>query len=218
MIMLCRLCSSRVVFFTEWQSRQYFRCSECSLIQLHRNQCPSQEEELGEYELHENDQYDKGYRKFLSPVTDAILTRLQQKQEQEPLILDFGSGPGPTISVVLQEHGWKVNNYDPFFFPNTETLEKTYDVIACTEVVEHFYEPKTSWEQLFSLVKPRGVIFVMTQSSDNHCTEASFQKWRYIREKSHVAFYHSHTMDWLANTYGLGLSKLEPRVFAFSRK
>ena len=132
-----------------------------------------------------------------------------------PMILDFGSGPGPTISVVLEEQGWIVHNYDPFFCPDTAVLQRKYDLISSTEVVEHFYEPSKSWHQLFSLAKSQ--VVVMTQTSNRYSTVEEFKNWRYIREKSHVAFYHSLTMEWIAAEYGFQVERKAPNVFWFSR-
>ena len=215
-MVLCRLCNSKVIPFTIYKGREYHRCPKCYLIQLLRSQCPSLEEEQREYQLHINDPYDERYRRYLQPVTNSMLEWLQKKKIQQPRILDFGSGPGPTISVVLEEQGWSVTNYDPFFSPDTSALLQRYDVISCTEVVEHFYEPKTSWEQLLALRNEQGSIIVMTQCSDSYSREETFHKWRYIREKSHVVFYHSQTMHWIAKHYGLQLSVLTPSVFVFS--
>jgi len=166
--------------------------------------------------LHRNDPHDQGYRRFLSPVTNAMLEWLDTEQRQNPQILDFGAGSGPTISVVLEEQGWKVHNYDPFFFPDRSALARRYDLISCTEVVEHFYEPQRAWELLMSLRTDHGQVVVMTQCSDAHFTAVDFQAWRYIQEKSHVAFYHSKTMFWIAKHYGLQVSRLSPSVFWFS--
>ena len=215
-IILCRLCTTSVLPFCSYQGREYHRCTECGLIQLKQAQCPSPKQELEEYQLHRNDPFDKGYRKFLSKVTNPMLEWLSHSSSNATTILDFGSGPGPTIAVVLAEQGWPVTNYDPFFAPKQDVLLERYDLISCTEVVEHFHDPKTSWEILLSLRKPQGHLVVMTQPSDRYYSESTFREWRYIREKSHIAFYHSQTMVWIANTYGLQLSILSPSVFWFS--
>ena len=214
----CRLCGHNVAFFASFQKRNYHRCPHCHLIQLARNQCPSREEEFDEYQLHQNDPMDAGYRRFLQKVTEPMLDWLKTKKKEEIIALDFGCGPGPTISVVLGEQGWNTQNYDPFFVPNKAVLLKRYDLISCTEVVEHFHEPKESWAQLFSLCKKEGSqLVVMTQTSDKHHTKQNFQQWRYIREKSHVAFYHSFTMKWIADKFNMKLSILSPSVFWFSK-
>ena len=213
---LCRLCDSVTESFFEHKHRNYERCTHCFLIQLRRSQCPSIEEETAEYMLHTNDPYDPGYRRFLGGVTDAMMQWLKVDQRSSPNILDFGCGSGPAISVVLGEKGWNVHNYDPLYSPDRKQIEQKYDLISCTEVVEHFYEPKESWDLLFSLLKNDGCLVVMTSSSDNHCTRDAFGRWRYVREKSHVAFFHSKTMQWLARHYERRLSILSSNIFWFS--
>ena len=213
---LCRLCSSAVHSFFEQQHRIYERCTECQLIQLHRSHCPSFEEEKAEYMLHNNDPYDLRYRRFLEGVTQPMQDWLNEENREDINILDFGSGSGPTISVVLGEQGWNVHNYDPVYNPDERLLRKEYDLISSTEVVEHFYEPKRSWTLLFSLLKKTGCAIVMTQSSDRYATTDTFAHWRYIRERSHVAFYHTETMYWLSKEYGLQLSVVSDNIFWFS--
>ena len=214
----CRLCSSLALSFFEHNHRNYERCTHCSLIQLRRSQCPKLEEEKSEYMLHNNDPYDPRYRRFLRGVTQAMIQWLLEEQRVSPNILDFGSGSGPAISVVLGEQGWNVHNYDPLYSPDKKHIQRKYDLISSTEVVEHFYEPKISWELLFSLLKEDGCLVVMTQSSDRYCTSESFGRWRYIREKSHVALYHTKTMQWLAQHYDMQLSILSPNIFWFAKE
>ena len=213
----CLLCASSVVWFCTHQQRTYYRCSTCFLLQLDVRQHPSAQQELEEYRLHENDPQDSGYRRFLHKVTHPMMTWLATEASPDATILDFGSGPGPTISVVLEERGWTVVNYDPFFAPDAHVLTNRYDLISCTEVVEHFQNPRQSWAQLFALRKEQGQVIVMTQPSDQHSTEERFKRWRYIRETSHVVFYHTRTMAWIATAHGLELSVLSPSVFWFSK-
>ena len=187
------------------------------MIQLLEEYCPSKEAELAEYLLHNNSPNDSGYRQFLAPVTDEALSFLKRANFTEPRILDYGSGPGPTISAVLQEKGWSVVNYDPFFSPDTSQLTTPFQLITTTEVVEHFHYPASSWEHILSLLAEDGLLLVMTQIYDEQSKPEDFQKWHYIREQSHVAFYHSATLAWIAKKYELSLSVLSPRLFAFSR-
>ena len=214
----CRVCSSVTVPFFEQNNRNYERCTHCFLIQLRRMECPRLDDEKAEYMLHNNDPYDPRYRRFLQGVTQAMIQWLRREKRASPNILDFGSGTGPTISVVLGEEGWKVDNYDPLFSPDRRLLEKKYDVISSTEVVEHFYDPRASWALLFSLLKKDGCLVVMTQASDRYSTSETFARWRYIRERSHVAFYHTKTMEWLAQNHGMHLSVVSPNIFWFSKE
>ena len=153
----CSLCLSPTEYFTTWQTRTYFRCSTCSLIQLDSADHPSIGEEKSEYMMHNNDPEDQGYRKFLSRVTTPVLKWLEQTHLLTAQLLDFGCGPGPPISVVLAEEGWPWKNYDPMFFPTAALLETRYDLFVCTEFVERFFPPRVTWGGLIALRKAQVV-------------------------------------------------------------
>ena len=211
----CSLCLSPTEYFTNWQTRTYFRCSTCSLIQLDSADHPSIGEEKSEYMMHNNDPEDQGYRKFLSRVTTPVLKWLKKNHLSTAELLDFGCGPGPTISVVLAEEGWTMENYDPMFFPNAALLENQYDLVVCTEAVEHFFTPRVTWRVLIGLLKKKGRLVVMTHVSDKKSEPVDFVHWHYIREQSHVSLYHTDTMRWIAKEYGLSLSVTDRNVFCF---
>lgn len=211
----CSLCLSPTEFFTTWKTRTYFRCSTCSLIQLSSEDHPSSSEEESEYLMHNNDPEDQGYRRFLSRVTKPVLKWLEQTHSFSAELLDFGCGPEPTISVMLAEEGWTMENYDPIFFPNAALLENRYDLVVCTEVVEHFFTPRVTWGVLIGLLKEKGRLVVMTHVSDKKSVPTEFVHWHYIREQSHVSFYHTDTMRWIAKGYGLSLDVIDRNVFCF---
>lgn len=56
-------------------------------------------------------------------------------------ILDFGCGAGPVLKRPLEEGGFRVHLYDPFFYPDREVLDEEYDFIIASEVLEHLYNP-----------------------------------------------------------------------------
>ena len=217
----CRLCGyAKASSFAKWKSNEYERCPTCKLIQLNVDQLPNEESELQEYRLHNNDPIDKGYRRFLSKVTIPTLHWLTQQKEKgrEIRILDFGSGPIPAMANILAEQGWQVDNYDPFFAPDQMLLTQQYDLIICTEVVEHFHDPTESWNVMLSCLKPSGKLIVMTSACDQKSHEEAFVSWSYIRETSHVAFYHGQTMEWIATHNQMKLSRLHDHVFWFEKQ
>ena len=72
---------------------------------------PTAQDEISRYEIHNNDVEDKGYQKFVLPITKAILHNYKPNHTG----LDFGAGTGPVISKVLQDHHYNIKLYDPFF-------------------------------------------------------------------------------------------------------
>ncbi len=205
----CPLCTADAVrAYVSAGGRDYLICEHCALVWLEPAQRPDRDEERAEYLLHENDPSDAGYRRHLAKLTGRMLPHLSPGERG----LDFGCGPGPAISVMLGEEGLNVANYDPFFADDRAALLRRYDFVCSTEVVEHFHNPRTSFDQLARLVKPGGVLGLMTRL---RTTDIDFAEWFYIRERSHVAFYAPETMQWIARQYGWMLDIHLPDVVIF---
>src|SRR5690606_34013364 len=123
----------------------------------------SKEDEKQKYDQHHNDPNDSGYRNFLQPAVDVVL----ENASGGSYGLDFGSGPGPTVSVMLEEAGMKVENFDPFYAPDHNLLTQKYDFITCTEVAEHLFDPMKEFQLLLSMLKPQGFLVIMTLFFDD---------------------------------------------------
>ncbi|HFC05321.1 MAG TPA: class I SAM-dependent methyltransferase, partial [Rhizobiales bacterium] len=172
----CRLCGSKATeTFAEANKRHYLRCETCLLVFVIQDELPDLEVERAEYGLHHNDPADQGYRTHLSKLTRPLVTGIPVPAHG----LDFGCGPGPTISVMLAEQGFDMADYDPAFFPDEALLQKQYDFVSCTEVVEHFYNPGRDFELLARLLKPGGRFGIMTQLLSD---DIDFEHWYYARE------------------------------------
>ena len=113
--------------------RDFYRCRRCSLVFVPERFFVSREEEKERYLQHNNEIYDKGYRRFLSKLYDELKPHLKPNSSG----LDFGAGPGPALVHMMKEDGHDIRMYDPYFSPSTEPLEETYDFITCTETLEH---------------------------------------------------------------------------------
>jgi len=153
------------------------------------------DEERAVYQLHNNDPDDAGYRRFLSKLAAPMIARLPEGAAG----LDFGCGPGPALAKIFEEAGFSVALYDLYFYPESSMLEQRYDFITCTEVVEHLFEPAKVFAQFDRLLKPGGLLGVMTcfQTDDDR-----FDNWHYRRDPTHVVFYREATFEWLADRYG----------------
>lgn len=188
--------------------RRYNRCRQCDLTFLDPSQRPSAVAERAEYDLHQNQPHDPRYRRHLAKLTEPLLRNVPPGAEG----LDFGSGPGPTIAVMLGEQGFRVWNYDPFFAPDRAVLERRYDFITCTETAEHFHEPAREFSLFQNLLRPGGQLGIMTTM----LTEGiDFQSWWYRREISHVSFYSPKTFDWIGRRHGWSTTIHPPDVVIF---
>ena len=195
----CPLCDSvKTVHHYDDKRREYWRCSRCQLIFVPAQFQLDAREERKIYDLHQNDPTDTGYRNFLKRLMSPLQNALAETGIQPPAKgLDFGSGPGPTLSLMLQEAGYDMAIYDQYYAPHPHVLAQHYDFITATEVWEHLRQPKQVLEQLFSILKPKGIIGVMSKRTP----QTPFGNWHYIKDPTHISFFADKTFAHIAKQY-----------------
>ena len=129
--------------------------------------------------------------------------------------LDFGSGPGPTLSVMFQEAGHSMKLYDYFYARDLSVFKHHYDFITATEVLEHLHTPKKELLRLWEHLKPGGQLGLMTKLTP---TSGKFSDWHYIKDPTHVCFYSHGTFKWLAAQWNSPVSFLDYDVMIFKKK
>lgn len=191
MMQTCPLCGSTdSVPYHRDVRRDYLACRQCALVFVpsHQRLAPAQEKAV--YDRHENSPDDPGYRRFLSRLFDPLRARLLPGARG----LDFGAGPGPTLSVMFEEAGHPMAIYDPFYAPDRAVLETTYDFITATEVVEHLFTPGRELERLAGRLAPGGWLGLMTKRVRS---SEAFSGWHYILDPTHVCFFSETSFAWL---------------------
>jgi SAM-dependent methyltransferase len=183
--MICPLCtSSSQDLYHRDKTRSYFKCSTCELVFVPRDELISPDQEKARYESHENSEDDSGYREYLGKIAASIIPHLEEKDAG----LDFGSGKTKLLAELLKPH--HVESYDIFFHPANDLLEKTYQFIIMSEVIEHLREPHIVLEKLKSLLTPAGKLFIKTKFYPD---QQKFADWFYKRDITHVQFFNEHS-------------------------
>lgn len=196
-MMLCPLCLYDASVLCDERpdprhiKRRYWRCPACDLVFLDPSQRMSRAEEKARYDEHQNDPNDQRYVDFLNRLAIPLAKTLWPGS----VGLDFGCGPGPTLSLILNGMGFFTENYDPFYAPQRALLEKQYDFVASSETIEHFHRPKDEFLLLDRLLKPGGRLGVMTEILT---AGQDFSSWWYPRDPTHVSFYTHKTFAWVA--------------------
>ncbi len=195
--MPCPVCrSSQTAFYLNRDTTDYYRCHDCLAIFTDPAALLAKEEEHARYLLHDNDADDPGYRRFLERLALPVDARLAAASEG----LDYGCGPTPLLAEILKEKGHTMQVYDPYFFPDPAPLSRRYDFITCSEAAEHFYKPAEEFERLVSLLRPGGILGIMTSLWDE---TIDFATWYYPKDPTHVVFYHRQSFRTLARILGL---------------
>lgn len=211
MLELCPLCcSSNTVHYTHDKRRSYLQCKDCELVFVPRNELLSLEQEKAIYDTHQNAIDDEGYQRFLNRAAKPLLEELTSPSEG----LDFGCGPGPALAYMISQHQHNVTLYDIFYYPETSVLNTQYDFVTCTEVIEHVSKPQQVWQQLYDLVKPGGLLVIMTKLVID---KERFTHWHYKNDMTHINFFSQMTFNKLAEQFDMSLKYVAQDVMLFKK-
>ncbi len=188
----CPLCRhSAAQLYHRDKFRDYYQCANCALVFVPATFHLSSDAEKAYYDLHENSLEDAGYQRFLNRCAVPLIERLGPAS----FGLDFGCGPAPLLARLLQQAGHEVSTYDLYYRADAAALEKSYDFIVSTEVVEHLSSPDRVLAMLWRLLNPGGMLALMTKLV---ASPERFANWHYIRDPTHIVFFSRQTFCWLA--------------------
>ena len=210
----CPLCGDELTLFATvpdgpkraGRTLDFLDCPTCRLVVRDPAAWPSPEAEADYYRLHENRADDAGYRRFLDPAFAHLVPLLAA----DVRALDFGCGPDSALIAMAAERGVEMAGWDPQFRPDARVLEEeAFDVITCTETVEHLHRPGAVFDQIERLLRPGGRLIVQTGFVPKR---AAFDAWHYRRDPTHVILFRAETFHWLAAARGWQVVAIEPPV------
>jgi 2-polyprenyl-3-methyl-5-hydroxy-6-metoxy-1,4-benzoquinol methylase len=209
----CPLCNNKDIksFFAD-KNRIFQRCTDCELVFVPERYWLNSQDEKKIYDLHENDPLDQGYRAFLSRLSKPLFSKLNSEQKG----LDFGCGPGPTLSSLFEQQGLQpMDIYDPYYHSDPSVFKKKYDFICATEVVEHLRNPNEDFSTLFNILRRGGWLGIMTKMVIN---EKAFRQWNYIRDMTHICFYSRNTFKYIAQRFHAELDFVSNDVILLKKR
>lgn len=199
----CPLCGNTVFPDGRAWGRGIRRCGICDLRSVAPDHWLSPAQEVARYQLHRNRLDDAGYVRFLMPVIDCL-----KRHGVEGRVLDYGCGPEPVLTELLKGAGFDASGCDPNFAGGAggsgggALPVQGFDAVVSTEVFEHFRAPASEMDRLVSLLRPGGLLVVMTAL----VTEATrMESWHYANDATHIVFYTEATFRYLADRWGFRL-------------
>ena len=205
----CPLCKSKhVQIFHHDRKRLFHHCIVCHLVFVDPTNLPCKEQELNEYKLHQNSSDDAGYLTFLDRARQPVIEFVGKGKRG----LDFGSGPEPVLANWLENDGFVMQAFDPFFAPSTIVGE--YDFIVCTEAIEHFHQPSIEWQTWMQHLCSDGYLIIMTK---RWLSKARFNTWHYKNDPTHVVFFHEKTFRFLAQEFNFSVLFVADDVVVMQR-
>ena len=205
-IITCPLCQSKNHSLIHKDShREYLSCSDCRFVFVPKSFHLSETDEKLRYDTHNNDPSDNRYRQFLAQLVEPLLQKIPEKS----FGLDFGSGPGPTLSLMLEEKGHHVELYDKFYASKDCIFNKRFDFITATEVIEHLRDPMLEFKRLASCLRVGGYLALMTHLLTQ---EIDFRAWYYKNDPSHIGFFNKQSLIYIAKELNFEVDIYSERV------
>ena len=171
---------------------------------------PSTLESKRRYDTHNNRPEDEGYQAFFAGLVEALKSRRLPPAK----VLDYGTGQGSALPPLLEALGYEVALYDPIYEPNSIVLNQKYDIVTCTETMEHFAKPGQEFEKLVKMLPSQGFLAMMslwlTKNQD-------FETWWYKNDLTHISFYTEETLAWIASRWNMHLEVLSGRLAMFQK-
>jgi SAM-dependent methyltransferase len=191
---LCPLCGQSVsVSFKGIDNLHINRCDNCYLFFKNADIFISPDEEKHRYSHHNNTPEEPGYIKFLRQAIDPALSYLKKSWKG----LDFGCGPNPVLAGIVTNEGYTCKWFDPYFFPVMPSGQ--FNFVFATECFEHFFDPLKEIQTITDKLNPEGILTIMTLRW-NEAT--NMKQWWYLRDPTHVVFYHSKTIEYICSQFG----------------
>jgi hypothetical protein len=180
--------------------KTWHRCTRCDYIFLDEALHLTAEDEYKVYQNHQNSITDARYVAYFRRFIDAAIISCMSVSGAKGL--DYGSGPSPVLATILaRDYGIPMDIYDLYYAPEKIYLNRQYDLITSTEVVEHLADPLACFRLFKSLLNHNGLISIMTLLHPPEDDE--FLKWWYIRDPSHRSFYTRSTFEHIGAIVGL---------------
>ena len=179
---------------------EFFRCSRCGF--LFTNFCDAWTPDDFRNLIY-NDDYMKVDFEYaeIRPLRMAQVISDWFRGAEGAAILDYGSGTG-WFARSMRQLGFKtVCEYDPFSAP--ERPQGRFDIITCFEVIEHSPDPRGTFADLLSLLKPDGCI-LLSQTLQPDDILAIRGSWWYLGPRNgHVSTFTEEALELLGRESGL---------------
>jgi 2-polyprenyl-3-methyl-5-hydroxy-6-metoxy-1,4-benzoquinol methylase len=184
----CRACGSPDSrFLFEIQQRRVHRCEECTHVYLDVVHSSDSIRHLyAHYGSSGQSQYFAGIDEQVKRNLDGYLARckvLLRGRVEQPRLLDVGCGNGvllsraracgfqitgteisaPLAAQASQRLGCTVHRQ---FLTELAFPDASFDVVTMYDLIEHLQDPRSDLEQVFRIVKPGGVFFILTPNDE----------------------------------------------------
>ena len=213
----CKLCAaSNFEEYLEHRGFKYFRCINCSLIQL--LPMPNNEELKEAYSQQYYNEEKSFVKKFywsLHESYEKLLTIERRIGKIRNLkLFDIGAGKGHFLDIAkefeAETYGSEISDYGKQeinkkghnFVENISEYKNFFDIITLWDVAEHLNEPLKEYQNYFDVLKTNGHIFIATSWVDDLVDNLMFGYTMWSDPPYHTLLYNKSTLQKFLNNAG----------------
>lgn len=208
------------------KSIPYYSCSHCG----HIFSTKVLEKPYEDYQHVEK--YEK-WREYLHNVFSRRVKDIQQFV-QTGTALDVGCSLGFFLHA-LQKHGFNAQGLEPSadavklckkqglrvykgYLGDPLPMSGKYDVVILNHVMEHLKDPRKGCKDIFTYLKPGGIVFVESPNIASIEGALGGKKWRYLYPEEHYSQFSPSSLSYLLTDTGFQLlsCKTYAALFDFS--
>lgn len=164
---------------------------------------------------------------YIGPIKEiAVSSYRWLKSSQKGKLLDIGCGNGKFL-YQMKRLGWEVygveNDSGAFetaqrilgsnvFCGNLQDAgfpDNHFDVITVSHVIEHVLEPLALLEECRRILKPKGILVIITPNSQSLCKRIFGENWRSWEVPRHVFIFSPQSLKTLVEKSGLRISSIQ---------
>jgi len=236
--MTCPCCDNgNRIFVGSKDSHDLYRCTACSLIYV--DPMPSNEElSLFYQNYHKTTQYTGKLDSKLRRAKKRI--RLVKWRVKGRRFVDVGCNVGFAVEAArrlgLESLGIDIDESSirlgKSLFPEAmlEIMSvqelaasgSTFDLIYCSEVIEHLLNPVEFVEALSKILNNNGVLFLTTPDIDHFSLPEDILSWDGVRPPEHLLYFSKKSLNALLGGHGFGNVRfqfnLKPTLKVYARK
>lgn len=222
-------------YFTTGMAFQVARCQDCGLLYVDPRPKLSEIEKIypQEYSAYHFDKIGnpliRRARGFMQSGKARRILRCLDPRAERPRIVDVGCGAPALLSLLDQAAPGRLELYGNDFSPEMlAAVERAgfkpmpgafetvawesgfFDAVVMNQVIEHLFDVPGNLRKTFDLLKPGGVLFIETPSSEGLDARLfSRNHWGGYHLPRHLQIFDSATISRTLERYGFLVEKIE---------
>ncbi len=210
---LCNKSEYKTVFYKD--SFRIVRCNTCSLIYVNPRISRSESIRLYNENAISPVNYYKETEKEDKITFEKRLNLIEKFTKNKGKILDIGCSIGTLLDLARNKgfdcYGIEINkdaakickkkNLRVYQIPIEKCSfnKNFFDLIIMNDIIEHLHNPKEVMDMVSSILKPNGILFMVTPDIGSFTSRLLGKYWHHLKPNEHLVYFSESTIKRLLN-------------------